>query len=73
PKWYSCAGCTYWESSKLVAGDFNGDGRHDIGMFYNYGGGNTGLWTFNGPTLNLPTAKWFSCAGCTYWENTKLT
>ncbi|MFE5588368.1 endonuclease/exonuclease/phosphatase family protein, partial [Kitasatospora sp. NPDC056531] len=26
-----------WSSSKVVAGDFNGDGKADIGVLYNYG------------------------------------
>ncbi|MDQ3680175.1 MAG: N-acetylmuramoyl-L-alanine amidase [Actinomycetota bacterium] len=70
-RWFSCAGCTSWENMKPVVGDFNGDGTDDIGFFYNYGGGNTALWTFNGPGLNVPTARWFSCAGCTSWEYMK--
>ncbi len=59
------------EAALRVSGDFNGDGADDVGFFYNYGGGNAGLWTFNGRGLNSPVPKWFSCAGCTSWERTK--
>ena len=44
---------------KLVVGDFNGDGRTDVGQFYDYGNAQTKLWvhwsqtnnTFTGPNL----------------------
>ncbi|CAN3979510.1 hypothetical protein KPATCC21470_2137 [Kitasatospora purpeofusca] len=36
-----CAG-----SSTLLAGDYDKDGRTDIGVMYDYGNGNARLWTF---------------------------
>ncbi|WP_190021344.1 glycoside hydrolase domain-containing protein [Streptomyces hiroshimensis] len=40
-----------WDAGKVVGGDFNGDGKSDIGVLYDYGttdsGNRTGLWTFN--------------------------
>ncbi|WP_435613731.1 S1 family peptidase, partial [Streptomyces sp. bgisy159] len=39
-----------WDNSKAFTGDFNGDGKSDVGVLYNYGQVNgvntTGLWTF---------------------------
>ncbi len=55
-----------WSTSKLVAGDFNGDGRADIGVLYDYGrtgsGNRTGLWTFtsNGTGFAGPKQVWDS-------------
>lgn len=32
---------------KTVAGDFNGDGKDEVAMFYDYGGGITKIWSLN--------------------------
>ena len=72
PRWQSCPGCWYSEASKVVAGDFNGDNRDDLGVFYNYGGGNSATWTFDGAALNAPTLRWRSCPGCWYSEASKV-
>ena len=34
-------------NAKLTVGDFNGDGRTDIGAFYSYLRAQTKLWRFN--------------------------
>jgi hypothetical protein len=46
--WDSGAG--NWDAgrSTFVAGDYDGDGRTDIGGYYNYGGGHTRLFLFDG-------------------------
>ncbi|MDX3455832.1 S8 family serine peptidase, partial [Streptomyces sp. ME02-8801-2C] len=49
--WDSGAGSWTWDSSKLVAGDFNGDGKSDVAVLYRYantadGRGHSALWTF---------------------------
>ncbi|MDP8974905.1 MAG: S8 family serine peptidase [Actinomycetota bacterium] len=69
--WISCGGCLPWESSKPFAADFNGDGKDDVGVLYNYGGGTSALFTFNGPNLNAPTRPWLSCGGCLTWESSQ--
>ncbi|GAA0388604.1 hypothetical protein GCM10010357_06600 [Streptomyces luteireticuli] len=55
-----------WSTSKLVAGDFNGDGKSDVGVLYDYGktdsGNRAALWTFtsNGGGFNSPKQVWDS-------------
>ncbi|MEU1377393.1 FG-GAP-like repeat-containing protein [Streptomyces triculaminicus] len=56
-----------WASSKVTAGDFNGDGRTDIGVLYNEGqddakNNRTALWTFtsNGSGFGKPVKQWRS-------------
>ncbi|WP_436994748.1 FG-GAP-like repeat-containing protein [Streptomyces sp. enrichment culture] len=47
--------------SKYVTGDFNGDGRDDIGVLYDYDGGAVKLWTFLAtPTggFSAPRVAW---------------
>jgi hypothetical protein len=41
------------DRSKLVAGDFNGDGKADLGVLYDYGNNNTAMLMFNGNSSNL--------------------
>jgi len=48
-----------------MAGDFNGDGKTDIGVLYDYGSSDSGILVFlsNGPGFNAPTPLWRSGAG----------
>ncbi|MDP8974906.1 MAG: SpoIID/LytB domain-containing protein [Actinomycetota bacterium] len=71
--WSSCAGCWEWERTRAVAGDFNGDGKDEIGAFYNYGGGTTGLFTFSFDNAGAVVAArpFVSCGGCFEWERIK--
>ncbi|MFK8844540.1 FG-GAP repeat domain-containing protein [Streptomyces sp. Ac-502] len=55
------------DRTKLVTGDFNGDGKTDIGVLYHYGkrddGANsTGLWSFTstGSGFAAPVKNWES-------------
>ncbi|MFD8500943.1 trypsin-like serine protease [Amycolatopsis sp. NPDC059657] len=53
-----------WElgRSRWVSGDYNGDGRTDLGAFYNYGNGWVRIFvSYATPTgVNLPTDQWDS-------------
>ncbi|NJC69016.1 PKD domain-containing protein [Planosporangium thailandense] len=50
----------------MTAGDFNGDGKADLGLFYDYGDGHVALFTllasggggFAGPTLRVNYPHW---------------
>ncbi|MEU3957798.1 hypothetical protein AB0F45_36900, partial [Streptomyces achromogenes] len=60
---------------KLTAGDFDGDGKTDVGVLYGYGrqddGTNrTGLWKFSstGTGFNAPVMSWDSAAGFGSWN-----
>ncbi|MCT9089724.1 transglycosylase family protein [Streptomyces sp. ASQP_92] len=78
-KWES-SGSWNADSSKVTSGDFNGDGRTDVGVLYNYGqdaqGTNrTGLWTFTstGTDFGSPTTQWDSSrTGSWNWYRSDL-
>lgn len=61
--WASQSGA--WDSTKtiILAGDFNGDKKADLGAFYDHGGSNTGIWTWNGQgseSFGAPARTWYS-------------
>lgn len=78
-EWASGAGNMEWRRVMPVAGDFNGDGKQDVSLFYDYnvGGGtygSTGIFSFNGDGAGhfaAPYSAWGSGAGNWEWENTK--
>ncbi|MFE2531351.1 FG-GAP repeat domain-containing protein, partial [Streptomyces sp. NPDC059371] len=77
--WDSGTGDWHWDNSELVAGDFNGDGKSDVGVLYKYantsdGRGHSGLWTFtsNGAGFNNPVKLWDSGTGSWAADNSKL-
>lgn len=45
-RWSSAPGNWSTAQSKYVTGDFNGDGRDDVGVLYTYGGNAVKFWTF---------------------------
>lgn len=62
--WGSAAGAWRWASIKPVAGDFNGDGKAEVGAFYDYGSDLTKLWIFPGSAgSTAPTVVWDSGIG----------
>ncbi|NED86367.1 esterase, partial [Streptomyces sp. SID11233] len=65
--WQSEASSWTWSHVKLVGGDFDGDGRDDIGVFYDNGRDADGtyksaLWTFTstGEGFAEPQRVWQS-------------
>ncbi|MEO3807982.1 VCBS repeat-containing protein [Sphaerisporangium sp. B11E5] len=61
-----------WDATrtKLVGGDFNGDGRDDVGALYDYGNASSALWTWTATstgTLQAPVRAWQSAT----WDATR--
>ncbi|MFC4512725.1 FG-GAP-like repeat-containing protein [Streptomyces ehimensis] len=67
-----------WDASKVAAGDFNGDGKADIAVLYNYGNSGSrnesGLLTFtsNGNGLAEPRKAWESGSTSWNWNSSKM-
>ncbi|MBT2465719.1 MULTISPECIES: FG-GAP-like repeat-containing protein [unclassified Streptomyces] len=75
-QWYSGTMSWDWTRSKPFAGDYNGDGKADIGILYNNGQHSDGrnqttLWTSNGDSFDAPVTKWSSGTGSWDWNRTK--
>lgn len=60
--WENPAGWADWHQMKIVAGDFDGDGRGDIGSFYNYANNSTAMWahTSTGTAFGAGVQRWTS-------------
>jgi hypothetical protein len=76
-QWSSGTTSWNWDRLKPFTGDFNGDGKTDVGALYNLGqaadGRNvTRLWTFtsNGAGFDAPALKWTSSFSWD-WERSK--
>ncbi|MGW2559768.1 FG-GAP-like repeat-containing protein [Streptomyces sp. NPDC001514] len=64
--WSGPAGSFHISYMTPQAGDFNGDGRDDIAVWYAYADGTTKLWTFTSTTqgtFNAPASSWSAPAG----------
>ncbi|WP_414167995.1 FG-GAP-like repeat-containing protein [Streptoverticillium reticulum] len=77
--WESGKDSWNWDASKIVAGDFNGDGKSDLAVLYNYGKTSDGrnesaLMTFtsNGDGFDAPRKVWESGKGSWNWNTSKL-
>ncbi|MFC8702820.1 trypsin-like serine protease, partial [Streptomyces anulatus] len=64
---WTSSGSFDWSKSKPVSGDFNGDGKDDLAVFYNGGQAADGKYvsivftfTSNGAAFNNPTTSWTS-------------
>ncbi|MBV7248324.1 FG-GAP-like repeat-containing protein [Streptomyces sp. MW-W600-10] len=74
---WASSGSFDWSKSKPVSGDFNGDGKDDLAVFYNGGQANDGKYvslaftfTSTGTAFNNPTASWTS-SGSFDWSKSK--
>ncbi|WP_414168822.1 FG-GAP-like repeat-containing protein [Streptoverticillium reticulum] len=84
-KWDNGKGSWDWSASKIVAGDFNGDGKTDLAVLYRYdktsdGRNRTGLWVFDGskngfdaPHMVWDSAKWGNGKESWNWDSSELT
>jgi hypothetical protein len=70
--WVTNPGGWGWNRSKLTAGDFNGDGRAEIAVLYDYSNDVTGLWLFNSDGTS-PRRTWVTNPGGWGWNRSKLT
>ncbi|MEG3631573.1 trypsin-like serine protease, partial [Streptomyces poriticola] len=80
-KWDSAGSISWdWSRSKVVSGDFNGDGRADVGVLYDNGrtsdGANrTALWTLTstGSGFGAPVKVWDSAGSISWdWSRSKV-
>ncbi|MFD3719985.1 FG-GAP-like repeat-containing protein, partial [Streptomyces sp. NPDC058674] len=74
--WRSANGGWYWNESKQVAGDFNGDGRDDILAIYGFGNGTVTAYTLLGKAdggFANPVASWTRTPGNWEWNKSKVT
>lgn len=71
-KWGSGPGRWDLSHSKIASGDFNGDGKLDQAIFYDYGKANTGLWIYYSGAPR-PVRKWLSGAGNWELSRSKVT
>ncbi|UYQ65243.1 FG-GAP-like repeat-containing protein [Streptomyces peucetius] len=74
--WSAPAGSFHTSYMTPQAGDFDGDGRDDLAVWYAYADGTTKLWTFTGTekgTFDAPFSSWSAPSGTWLRERTKFT
>src|SRR5262249_26187008 len=60
----SLGGCVAWaaaSAAQRLAADFNGDGRDDLALLYNYGGGHVAVFSVTHPVCGqygAPALRW---------------
>lgn len=66
-RWTSAKGSFSYARAKWVVGDFNGDGRTDVGAWFGYADGSNALWNFvSNSTGTFTPVKSFTIAAGTY-------
>ncbi|MFJ6820686.1 FG-GAP-like repeat-containing protein [Streptomyces niveus] len=63
---WGSSGSWNFDRTTLYSGDFNGDGRDDIGAWYDYADGHDALWTFAANVkggFGSPLSSWSSPSG----------
>lgn len=66
--WQAPAGGYYYPNMKIVAGDYDGDGRDDIGAMYGFDNGTVKMltWRSTGSGFNNPLPGWSTATGWTF-------
>jgi hypothetical protein len=69
--WQSSTGHWDWTKTKILTGDFNGDGKTDLALVYDYGTCDTGIEVFlsNGSGFGPQTEFWNGGANNYCWSN----
>ncbi len=72
--WQAGAGNWDWAGSKLLSGDYDGDGKDDMAMFYGYGGSQSAIFGFisSGNKFNTTPIWYNSGTGNWAWSATKV-
>jgi hypothetical protein len=74
--WETPAGNWYFQHVKLASGDYNGDGRDDVGAMYGYASGRVALFTFGANAtggFGAPVKSWEAAPGAWTFARVKLT
>ncbi len=76
--WYGGEGAFDSNRVKLTSGDYDGDGRTDVSMLYDYGDATSRLWTFtatgaSGTTTFDPGIAWYGGTGAFDASRVKVT
>lgn len=61
--WISGKGNSDWSNSKVITGDFQGSGKSEIAVLYDYGNEQTGLWLFSNGSNFQPSRPWVTSQG----------
>jgi hypothetical protein len=74
--WETAPGNWYFQHVRLVSGDYNGDGRDDVGAMYGYASGRVALFTFVANAAGgfaAPVKSWETAPGNWTFARVKLT
>lgn len=73
--WTTPAGAMWRDHMKIVTGDYNGDGKDDLGAMYGYDTGEVRMFTWTATTggkLNAPVGSWLSTVGAWHFERVHM-
>jgi hypothetical protein len=61
-----------WNNSKITSGDYNGDGKTDIAIFYKYGSTSSKMWVFTSTGSSFNYRVWWAPSSWS-WDKSKIT